>query len=373
MERVRRVLVVDDDAFNRELLSAMLDSLGHEVEMAEGGVEALAKLALDIDLVLLDVMMPGMDGFEVVRRMREEQESKDVPIVIVTAMDEKADRLRAVEEGANDFISKPVDLTELRVRTNSLLKMKAAKDAVKKYQGELKETIEKRTAALRESLGNMVEAQRAAQEAHPETIHCLAAAAEYRDGVAVDHINRIGHYCVLLAKGIHLTPGQVECILHGSFMHDVGKIGIPDAILLKIGALTSEEWEVMRQHTVIGGSILEGSTSRHLQVGEVIALSHHERWDGAGYPKALAGEDIPLEGRICAVADMFDALVTRRPYKEAVSNARALEIMEEERGKHLDPQLLDLFFESMSEVVEIQRRFMTKPLDGNEGGVFEQR
>ena len=373
MDRPKRILIVDDEEVNRELLIAMVEALGHEYETAEDGFDALAKLNLDIDLVLLDIMMPGMDGFEVARRVREDLGMTDLPIIMVTALTAKADRLRAVEMGANDFIAKPVDKMELRVRVTSLLRIKEAQDALKQYQARLESTVEKRTSALRKALDEMAEAQRMTYEAHLETIHRLAVAAEFRDEVTAQHIHRMSHFSAVLARRTGLAPMEVETILHASPMHDVGKIGVPDAILLKKGGLTEEEWHVMRQHTIIGGRILSGSKSKLLQLGEVIALAHHERWDGTGYPKGLVGEVIPVEGRICTIADVFDALTTQRPYKKAFTNTEAVEIMRGGRETDFDPRLLDLFLENLDEIVDIQQKYQDSPKEPEQRDLLERR
>jgi putative two-component system response regulator len=355
MDKPKRILIVDDEELNRELLEDLIASFGHEPEMAGDGSEALAMMKLDIDLVLLDVMMPGMDGFEVAKRIRENVDYSDLPIIMVTALTSKEDRLRAVEAGANDFIAKPVDKTELKVRTASLLKMKEAQDAIKRHKAELEKKVEQRTAELRLALQDMAEAQRKTHQAHLETIQRLAIAAEYKDEDTAAHINRMSNYCAIIARGLHLPPGEQEIILHASPMHDVGKIGIADAILLKPDKLYEDEWDIIKQHSTIGYRILSGSSSELLQVGEIIALSHHEKWDGSGYPKGLVGEDIHLFGRICAVADVFDALTSKRPYKKAFSNEKAYEILRESRGTHFDPKVLDVFFEHLDEVVAIQK------------------
>jgi len=357
MDRAKRILIVDDEAPNRDLLEALLESLGHKSEKACYGIEALAKMKLDIDLVLLDVMMPGMDGFEVARRIREDPVNGDVPIIMVTSLTEKKDRLRAVEVGANDFISKPIDKTELKVRMTSLLNMKEAQDAIKEYSAKLEEMVTKRTADLRKALEDMAEAQRRTKEAHLDTIRRLAIAAEYKDEDTAAHIHRMSKYSALIAQGLNLPPGEVEVIRHASPMHDVGKIGIADSILLKPGKLDEDQWKVMKEHAIIGSRILDGSSSSVVQAGEVIARSHHEKWDGSGYPQGLSGEDIPLWGRICAVADVFDALTSNRPYKKAFSNKKALEIMREGRGTHFDPRALDVFFEGLDQVFAIQAEY----------------
>ncbi len=355
MDKPKRILIVDDEELNRELLEDLIASFGHEPEMARDGIEALAMMKLDIDLVLLDVMMPGMDGFEVAKRIRENVDFSDLPIIMVTALTSKEDRLRAVEAGANDFITKPIDKTELKVRTASLLKMKEAQDAIKRYKAELEKKVEQRTAELRLALQDTAEAQRKTHQAHLETIQRLAIAAEYKDEDTAAHIHRMSNYCAIIARGLHLSPSEQEIILHASPMHDVGKIGIADAILLKPDKLYEDEWDIIKQHSTIGYRILSGSSSELLQVGEIIALSHHEKWDGSGYPKGLVGENIHLFGRICAVADVFDALTSTRPYKKAFSNEKAYEILRESRGTHFDPKVLDVFFERLDEVVSIQK------------------
>jgi putative two-component system response regulator len=356
-EQPKHILIVDDEQANRELLEAMVEALGHIPETACDGVEALVKIKLGMDLILLDVMMPGMDGFEVARRIRQDPEAADVPIIMQTALTSKEDRLRAVEAGATDFIAKPVDKTELRVRATSLLRMKAAQDAVKRHQKELEETVQKRTAALRQALAETADSQRREHQAHLDTIHRLAVAAEYKDEDTAAHIERMSRYSGMLAKHLKLAPGEVELILLASPMHDVGKIGIPDAILLKPGKLEPEEWKVMQSHSAIGARILGGSPSELLKAGEIIAMCHHEKWDGSGYPKGLAGDAIPLWGRICAVADVFDALTSRRPYKPAFPNEKAVEILKDGIGKHFDPPLVELFIKNLEEVVTIQQEY----------------
>ena len=356
-DRRKRILIVDDEERNCELLVAMVESLGYEPDVARDGVEALAKLQLDVDLILLDVMMAGMDGFQVAYRIRHDPHGAEVPIIMVTALTGKEDRLKAVEAGANDFISKPFERTELRVRMASLLKMKEAQDALHQHRRELELLVERRTASLRDALQAMVEAQRHAHQAQLDTVERLAIAAEYKDKITAFHIHRMSQYSAILARGLMLPPGEVEEILHASRMHDVGKIGIPDDILRKPARLDEPEWGVMRQHTTIGARILGNSSSKLLQAGQVIAISHHEWWDGSGYPNGLSGESIPLWGRICAVADVFDAVTSVRPYKPAYTNEQAYEILRRERGTHFDPHIVDVFFERLSEVLEIQARY----------------
>ncbi len=357
MQQTKRILIVDDNEQIREIIGEMLRSFGYEYEMASDGIEALAKVKLDVDLVLCDVVMPKMDGFEVVRRIRKQNEFRALPIIMVTSLASKDDRLRAVESGANDFIVKPIDPIELKVRTDSLLRMKEIQDTIKRHKEELEQKVQKRTESLRKTLDDIVDAQRKTYEAYLDTIRRLAIAAEYRDEGTAAHIMRMSHYTAVIAKGLKFSPGEVEIILQSSPMHDVGKIGIPDGILLKKGKLNKEEWDVMMEHTTIGSRILSGSSSEILQSGELIAISHHEKWDGSGYPNGLKGKDIPLCGRISAVSDVFDALTTKRPYKEAMENEEAFEIIRKGRDSHFDPEIVDVFFNNLDKILKVQKEY----------------
>jgi putative two-component system response regulator len=361
----KRVLVVDDDHATRTITQALVEALGHAPEPARDGIEALAKLRLGVDLILLDVVMPGLDGYEVCRRIRQDPDGREVPVIMVTSMSGREDRLRAVEAGANDFIAKPVDKTELRVRSTSLLQMKDAQHALLRYQTHLESIIEQRTASLREALEQMAEAQRMAYMAQLDTVERLAILAEYKDQVTARHIRRMSEYCAVIARGLNLPPSEVELITHASRMHDVGKIAVPDAILRKPSSLDAPEWVVMRRHPTIGSRILDNSSSELLQAGRVIALCHHERWDGTGYPSGLWGENIPLWGRICAVADVFDAVTSERPYKPAYSIEEALDILRDGRGTQFDPQVVDVFFDNLDKILEViaQYRDPDEPID----------
>ena len=353
----KRVLVIDDDDGIRKITQMLVEGLGHDVEAARDGIEGLAKLQLGVDLVLLDVVMPGLDGFDVCRRIRQDPAGHDVPVIMVTSLETREHRLHAVEAGANDFIAKPVEETELRVRATSLLKLKATQDELKRYHAHLETMCEERTASLRKALEHMAEAQRTAYQAQLETVERLAILAEYKDKVTARHIQRMSEYSAVIARGLNLPPAEVELILHASRMHDVGKIAVPESILRKPTELDSQEWKVMRQHSAIGSRILENSSSQILQAGRVIALHHHERWDGAGYPSGLSGSDIPLWGRICAVADVFDAVTSERPYKPAFPNEEALQLLRDGKGKHFDPRVVDVFFECLEDILAIQEKF----------------
>jgi putative two-component system response regulator len=360
----KRILIVDDEAPNRAILKDMVEMFGHATETACDGLEALGKVKLNVDLVLLDLMMPGLDGFEVIRQIRADAEVSHIPVIIITSRADRVQRLRAIEAGASDFINKPVDALELRLRTTSLLRLKDAYDQVASYTQKLQHIVEDQTSKLREALVHAANAQRDTYKAHIDTIRSLAVAAEYKDEHTAAHIERMSLYTVAIGTRMGLTPKDIELLRYGSIMHDVGKIGIPDAIMLKPGKLTPTEWEVMKKHTTIGARILSNSTSELIKAGEIVALTHHERWDGTGYPSGLIGEQIPLHGRICAVADVFDALTSKRPYKPAFSNDEALETIRESAGSHFDPEIVDAFFNCTDDIFAIQNEH--RDADGGE-------
>ncbi len=343
MQHAAHILIVDDTEQNLVILTDLVRSLGHQVKTARDGLEALSRLSPEIDLLLLDVMMPGLDGYAVTRRLRSDPRWQDLPVIMVTVLDNHHDRLLAVEAGANDFVGKPVDPTELRLRIDSQLRLKEARDVLKRSHHELEDLVAKRTAEVRQALLDTLEEKRHTYDAHVDSIHRLVLAAEFKDLGTAQHIKRLSRYSRILADALALAPGDAEVLSHAVTMHDVGKIGIPDAILVKRGKLSAEERRIMETHTLIGARILEGSPSELIRAGRIVTLSHHERWDGSGYPRGLAGEEIPLWGRICAVIDVFDALTTRRPYRGPLPIARALALLAEERGRHFDPTLIDHF------------------------------
>lgn len=351
---IPKILIVDDDEISRQSLRLFLEKIGYATEEAVNGFDALRKVHPGIDLVMMDAVMPGMDGFEATRCIRENQVTGDLPIIMVTSLNGQGNRLKAISNGVNSFLSKPYDYRELKIRTTSLLKMKAAQDENKYHRELLERKVAERSANLEQTLQELKIAQERTDNAYLETINRLCMAVEYKDRRTGQHIRRVGGYCELIATKVGLPGYEAEKIRLASAMHDIGKIGIPDHILLKPGKLDATEWKVMQMHTTIGAMILQGSDSELLRAGEIIAGSHHERWDGSGYPKQLAGEDIPLYGRICILADTFDALTTERPYKEAFSNRKAFRIMAEGRSTLFDPRLYDLFIESKAEILRIQ-------------------
>lgn len=344
------ILAVDDQPRNIELLEAQLSPYGYEIIRATSGEEAIEKLASNpIDLILLDVMMPGMNGFDVTRKIRKEDAWRLLPIILVTALRASEDRIKGIDAGCDDFISKPVDKNELLARIRSLLKVKAYNDLLSHYREELESEVKKRTDELKCAFEQI-------KSASLETIFRLSMASEYKDKGAVAHVLRMSHYSAAIARRLGWDDTSVETILYAAPMHDIGKIGIPDRILKKETALDSSEWEIMKQHTIIGADILKGSDAEFIKQAEIIARCHHEKWDGTGYPCALKGSEIPLAGRISAVADVFDALTSRRPYKKPFTVEESLVIIGEGRGNHFDPDVADAFFDIENEIREIKRR-----------------
>lgn len=351
MPVISRIMVVDDLPQNIELLEAYLAPEGYDVISASSGAEALAKLAAEnVDLILLDVMMPAMDGFEVLVNIRKNSVYGQIPVILVTALRDTEYRIRGIESGCDDFISKPVDKHELMARVRSLLKVKAYNDLMLHYREELESDVALRTEDLRKAFETI-------KAASLDTIYRLSMAAEYKDNETGAHIKRMSTYSAAIAKQLGLDEITTETILYAAPMHDIGKIGIPDSILMKPGKLTPEEWVIMKKHTVIGAKILQGSDAEFIKLAEIIAHSHHEKWDGSGYPNGLIGDKIPLAGRITALADVFDALTSRRPYKEPFSAEKALEIITEGRGTHFDPEVVDAFMAIQGEILTVMAKY----------------
>ena len=340
-----RIMVVDDEAVNLKVLEKTLKDYGYSeidsIQDPRNAVERYKKKRPD--LILLDLNMPYVDGYEVMEQLKELGDPLRPPIMVLTAQKEREFLLRAFEYGARDYITKPFDKNELVARVSNMLELRMSHRVIHEEKEELDELVRERTEELLQT--------------RLQVVQKLGRAAEYRDNETGRHILRVSHTALLMARYLEWDEQQCETLLHATPMHDIGKIGIPDKILLKPGKLDAEEWEVMKSHTTIGSRILEGDDSELLNVAREVALSHHERWDGNGYPQGLAGEDIPLSGRIVSVADVFDALMSTRTYKEAWTVEEAYSLIRQNAGSQFDPQLIELFEEHLSEFLDIQRRF----------------
>lgn len=339
------VLIVDDTEINLILFEALIRKVGDcESVKFTRSVDALAWAQVnDLDLAIVDYMMPEMDGIEFVRRLTQTPGKESTPIVMITANDQKSVRYRALDAGASDFLAKPVDKIEFLARVNNMLALGDSRKKLADRAAWLAEEVSKATLEI-------VQRER-------ETVIRLSKAAEYRDPETGAHILRMAHYSQLIARAMGLSVSDQELLLEAAPMHDIGKVGIADNILLKPGRLTPDEFEIMKQHAIIGYEILKGSSSKVLQAGADIARAHHEKFDGSGYPNGLKGEDIPIFSRIVAVADVFDALTSERSYKKAWTLESAVEFLETNSGTHFDPACVVAFMEHWEQVLEIRQRF----------------
>jgi putative two-component system response regulator len=331
------ILLVDDVADNIDILSAVLSPY-YRTRVALNGEKALdiANSTNPPDLILLDVMMPGVDGYDVCRQLKANPDTRDIPVIFVTAMSEMEDEKLGLELGAVDYITKPVSpaIVLARVRTHL---------ALYDQNRELARQVYDRTAELLNT--------------RQQIIRRLGRAAEFRDNETGNHIIRMSHFCRLIAAAAGLGEKSVEMLYNASPMHDLGKIGIPDHILLKQGKLDDNEWAIMRRHPEIGADIIGQHSDELLQTARMIALCHHEKWDGSGYPAGLKGEEIPLMARIVALADVFDALTTVRPYKRAWSVEEAVSFIESQAGSHFDPALIEPFQRVLPDILRIREEF----------------
>lgn len=356
--KAKKILIVDDEEKNFKLISAILKNYGYAFETARNGLEALEKTKeVSPDLIFMDILMPMMDGYEACRRLKEDPSTQRIPVVMVTATRDWDSRIKGLDAGANDFLTKPVDRVELILRIKNLLKVKELEDFMLWHNQRLEDEVRGRTYELQDAMDEIERAHKETKEGYIETIYRLTLAAEYKDEDTASHIKRISYYCKVISEKLEKSDDFIETIFYASPMHDIGKIGIPDSILLKPGKLTYEEFEIIKSHTTIGAKILSNSESDFLRAGEVIALTHHERWDGTGYPRGLKVEEIPLMGRIMNIVDQYDSLRIKRPFKPNLSHKKTYEIITKGDGRtmpdHFDPQILEAFKDTHKQFEEI--------------------
>jgi putative two-component system response regulator len=343
------VLIVDDEPVVRQILQRRLSTDGYHCEEAGSAREALDRLTKKpAELVVLDIKMPGKLGVDLLPEIKLKY--PDTAVIMATAINDTSTAIQCMKDGAYDYLVKPFNLDEVALSTERALEKRRLELENRAYRQHLEEMVDQRTAELREAVQRI-------KLASLDTIHRLSQAAEYKDEGTGAHIRRIGQYCVSIAHKTGLNDAEIENIMYAAPMHDVGKIGIPDRILLKPGKLEPDEWEIMKQHAIIGADLLAGSDIEFIRLAEVIALTHHEKWDGSGYPRGLKGTKIPLVGRIVAIADVFDALTSARPYKEPFSIKKSFDIIQEGRGTHFDPNVVDAFFAVKDEILSIKEKY----------------
>ncbi|GJI96916.1 MULTISPECIES: response regulator [Duganella] len=352
------ILVVDDIPDNIDLLCAVLED-DYRTKIAVNGERALkiANGESKPDLILLDVMMPGMSGYDVCKALKANPATRDIPIIFVTAMSETVDEQLGLSLGAADYITKPISAPIVQARIKTQLSMKRVHDFLRDQNNFLETEIEKRTREIV-----------ALQDV---TIHTMASLAETRDSETGNHIRRTAHYVKTLAEKLRtnprfsafLTDKNIELLFKSAPLHDIGKVGIPDRILLKPGRFEGNEFEIMKTHTTLGRDAIRqaerelGLEVDFLKFAKEIAYGHQEKWDGSGYPEGLSGDDIPISARLMAVADVYDALISRRVYKAGMSHEAAVAIIAEGRGKHFDPDMVDAFMELQQDFIDIAKRY----------------
>ncbi len=341
----QQVLIVDDTEINLILFGALVKKLDDcQAHVFSESRKALAWVTENVpDLIIVDYMMPELDGIEFIRLVRELPGRKLVPILMITANDQKQIRYRALDLGANDFLTKPIDKVEFLARTRNMLSLNQARKHMADHASWLAGEVRKATQEI-------VNRER-------ETVFRLSKAAEYRDPETGAHILRMAHYSMLIARELGMSKEDQQLLLEAAPMHDIGKVGIADNILLKPGRLTPVEFEVMKQHAMFGYELLNGSTSVLLQAAADIARGHHEKFDGTGYPDGVKGEDIPVFSRIVAVADVFDALTSERPYKKAWEVEAAIDFLNDGAGTHFDPACVKAFLNAWDDVEQVRGKY----------------
>lgn len=346
LRRQRKVLIVDDESTGRTILAKIIQQAEEDVsvESFDNPLQALSWLDTNHpDLIITDYRMPDINGVELIRQIREKPTCHDIPIMMITVVSEKSVRYDALEAGATAFLTRPIDQIECRTSCRNLLKLHEQQSIIQDRADWLARQVDVATQQI--------------VSREQETLLRLAKAGEYRDEDTGYHVVRMAKYSREIAEELGLSAIECDEIQYAAPMHDIGKIGIPDNVLLKPGKFELNEWQVMQRHTSIGHGILSNSQSRYIQTGSIIALNHHERFDGTGYPNGLAGKDIPLVARIVAVADVYDALVSNRPYKQAWLVKDAQDYLRKHAGTQFDPSCVEAFFERLANIEKVQKDF----------------
>ncbi len=339
-----RIMVVDDNRSNVDLLEGVLTAEGYQsiLCLTDSRQAQNMYMVYKPDLVLLDINMPYYDGYEVLHQFRRIEDSY-TPVLVLTAQHDSRSRIKALKSGAQDFLTKPFDKIETLTRIRNQITVRLMHNRIKDQNVILEKKVQERTIEL--------------QETRLEIIHRLGRAAEYRDNETGGHIVRLSKMVYTLALLAGMDDMQTKLLLDTSPMHDIGKIGVPDNILLKPEKLSAGEWKIMKTHTTIGAKLLEGHDSMLMKSARTIALTHHEKWNGTGYPQRLAKNQIPFEGRLVGIVDVFDALTSHRPYKNAYPTDVAASIIQKEREQHFDPEITDLFLDNLEEFVRIKNQY----------------
>jgi putative two-component system response regulator len=344
----KTILIADDDEGITILLQALCEDRGYRTVSATNGQRAV-EMALEQppDLIVMDGAMPEKSGFDATRELKSSPRTQHVPIVMLTGLQSREDRLKGIAAGASDFLTKPVDAEEFALRVSNNLKIKDYHDLLQNHAAILEAEVVRRTEEIREALEKLQYATGQVRRGYIDTIYRLAVVSEFKDEDTGAHIKRIGLFTKELASVTGMDGEFAETIYHAAMMHDIGKVGIPDSIMLKPGPLTGDEWQLMKSHADRGARILAGSDSPYLVMAEEIARSHHERWDGSGYPEGRLGDSIPLSARLTTLADQYDALRARRPYKQPFTHAETMRILTQGDGRtlpsHFEPGILQAF------------------------------